>query len=411
VSKHRLAVARVRRGIAAVALVACASCAPVAELSVRHEETGTNSVFLGESLGFKEYQARSRAMIAKTRLDLRNARAAQVVEANSPFELAPGAGCPAGQARPHAKGALLIHGLTDSPFQTRDIARFLNSRCFLVRSILLTGHGTVPGDLLSVDYGEWVKQTRWALRGLAAEVDAVVVVGFSTGGALALHAALDGGAPKALILFSPALKAKSRLDVLIPIGARVTRWLEVAPDDDYAKYESFSSNAAYQVYRLTGELEKKRATTPIAAPVCVALSAEDGTTDSEETLAYFSRLADPASRLVLYASGAPRFADARVRVVPAARPGERILEQSHISIGASPENEHYGRGSTYRNCKHYLRDAEAWKLCKTASPIPLGERGIPKPSGMIFARLTYNPDFAGLMRELSEFLDRVDARK
>lgn len=339
-------------------------------------------------------------------MDLRDTRADSIVEANSPFELAPGASCPSGKSHRHARGALLIHGLTDSPFQTRDVARFLNSRCFLVRAILLTGHGTVPGDLLSVDYSEWVQQTRWATTGLSAEVDALYLVGFSTGGALSLQAALTAQSVRGLILFSPALKAKSPLAFLSGTTRFVTAWLEVAPDDDYAKYESFTANAAYQIYRLTQELETLRSATKLSAPMFVALSAQDGTTDSAETLAYFSSQPNPANKLILYANHKPKVDDHRVQIVPAARPQEWILEQSHVSVHVAPENVHYGRRGDYRNCKHYLYDANAWRTCKSVSPIAQGERGIEKPDGVTFTRLTYNPDFGELMQELDGFLEQ-----
>ena len=387
-------------------LLVCVGCVSVAELSTRHGESGVNSEFHYDEATFPEYVSRTRDMIAGTRLGSR-ASADSIVEANSPFELVPDASCPTGKLHRHAKGALLVHGLTDSPFQTRDVARFLNSRCFLVRAILLTGHGTVPGDLLSVDYGAWVKQTRWATNGLSVEVDALYLVGFSTGGALSLHAALTAQTVRGLILFSPALRARSRLAFLSGATRLVTAWLEVAPDDDYAKYESFTSNAAYQIYRLTQELETLRSARKLVMPMFVALSAEDGTTDSAETLAYFSSQSNPASKLILYASGKPKLDDQRIDVVPAAHPEEGILEQSHISVHVAPENAHYGRRGDYRSCKHYLYDANAWRACKTTSPIAQGERGIEKPNGIIFTRLTYNPDFAQLMWELDRFLAKT----
>jgi len=106
-------------------------------------------------------------------------------------------------------------------------------------------------------------------------------------------------------------------------------------------------------------------------------------------------------------SGKPKLDDHRIDVVPAAHPEEGILEQSHISVHVAPENAHYGRRGDYRNCKHYLYDANAWRACKTTSPIAQGERGIEKPNGVTFTRLSYNPDFAQLMWELDRFLDKT----
>lgn len=394
-------------GLALVALLAGTSCATITELSTRHRESGVNSEFTYGALPFSEYLSLTRSVIARTRVDLQNSRADTVIEANSPFELVPDASCPAGKPHRYARGVLLIHGLTDSPFMTRDVGRFFNSRCFLVRAILLTGHGTVPGDLLSVDHSAWVKETRWAVEGLNTEVDALYLAGFSTGGALSLQAALTGPPVRGLFLFSPALKIKSRMAFLARVVGFVKAWLEVAPDEDYAKYESFTTNAADQIYRLTQELETLRSATKLTPPMFVALSADDATSDSAETLAYFRSQSNPASVLILYANGQPAVGDARIRVAPAARPEEGILEHSHISIAVAPENAHYGRLGDYRNCKHYLDDPKAWSACKTANPIARGERGTDKPKGTIFARLTYNPDFEHLTQELDQFLGRV----
>ncbi|MEK9627804.1 MAG: hypothetical protein VW455_02155 [Nitrospinota bacterium] len=70
------------------------------------------------------------------------------IEKRLPFEYKPD---PA-KCRASKPGVLLIHGLTDSPFLMRDIGERFRENCFWVRSILLPGHGTLPGDLLHIDY-------------------------------------------------------------------------------------------------------------------------------------------------------------------------------------------------------------------------------------------------------------------
>jgi alpha-beta hydrolase superfamily lysophospholipase len=239
-------------------------------------------------------------------------------------------------------------------------------------------------------------------------VDSLYLAGFSTGGLLSLQAALSNPGVRGLILFSPALKIKSRLAFLSGMARYLRTWLEVAPDEDYAKYESFTTHAAYQIYRLTEEVSELRSSTRLVAPLFIALSADDATTESKETLTYFLRQGHPAGRLILYANNAPPDTNPRVRVVRSAHAEENILEQSHISTGIAPENPHYGRTGDYRNCKHYLYDRDAWDACKQARFIPKGERGAGKPPGTVFARLTYNPDFRNLTRELGQFLDRVE---
>ena len=50
-----------------------------------------------------------------------------------PFEIKP--------VKPNGKGILMIHGFTDSPYNFHDIANRLAERGFLVRAVVLPGHG------------------------------------------------------------------------------------------------------------------------------------------------------------------------------------------------------------------------------------------------------------------------------
>ena len=59
------------------------------------------------------------------------------------------------------------------------------TRCFLVLTMLLPGHGTRPGDLLDVTRGDWLGAARFGLATLKADAG-----GFSLGGLPALHAVL-----------------------------------------------------------------------------------------------------------------------------------------------------------------------------------------------------------------------------
>src|SRR5262245_16742705 len=197
-----------------------------------------------------------------------------IVDMRSPFQWEPDPAACATAVGERRRGILLIHGLTDSPFLMRDIGRHFQARCFLVRAILLPGHGTVPGDLLEVDHTEWIEAARYGIDSFAGQVDDLYVAGFSTGGALAVYHALDPRALRrpipALLRFPPAIKVASPLVPLanwhkiyswaIPRG----RWDEKLFDEgDTAKYESFTKNAGDQVYLLTLAVADRRARAPL----------------------------------------------------------------------------------------------------------------------------------------------------
>lgn len=119
-------------------------------------------------------------MIKSARTDLNSAKKEQIISWNSPFIL----DIDDKKCIGKKKGILVIHGLSDSPFTSRDIANYFNQNCFTVYSILLTGHGTRPGDLLKISYKDWIKQVEYGVKELAKKVDKIYISGFSTGGAL-----------------------------------------------------------------------------------------------------------------------------------------------------------------------------------------------------------------------------------
>jgi dienelactone hydrolase len=82
----------------------------------------------------------------------------------------------------------------------RDLGRALVEHCYLVRAILLPGHGTIPDDLSEVDYRQWVEATADAVASFEGEAKRLVLVGFGLGATLAIDQALaepPGSAPGA----------------------------------------------------------------------------------------------------------------------------------------------------------------------------------------------------------------------
>jgi hypothetical protein len=57
---------------------------------------------------------------------------------------------------------VLLHGLTDSPYSQRHIARFYRDRGFVAVVPRLPAHGTVPAALTDVEWEDWMAATRLA---------------------------------------------------------------------------------------------------------------------------------------------------------------------------------------------------------------------------------------------------------
>ena len=55
---------------------------------------------------------------------------------------------------------VFLHGLTDSPYSQRHIARRYHAHGYVAIAIRLPAHGTVPGALAEVEWEDWLAATR-----------------------------------------------------------------------------------------------------------------------------------------------------------------------------------------------------------------------------------------------------------
>jgi len=172
---------------------------------------------------------------------------------------------------PPAGAVVLLHGLTDSPYSQRHIARTYRDHGFVAIVIRLPGHGTVPAALTDVEWEDWLAATRLAVREARRRTSPsspLHLVGFSNGGALALKYALDASSdpalakPDRLVLISPMIgitrfarfAGLAGLPAVLPAFAKAA-WLSVLPEFNPFKYNSFPVNGARQSYRVTQALQ------------------------------------------------------------------------------------------------------------------------------------------------------------
>lgn len=388
-----------------------------------------------ESLSYNDYVRQVRGLIAS-----RNTRASEssegrtVLDEVAPKEWPLKAGCD----QP-TKGVLLIHGLSDGPYAVSDLGDSFSQGCMLVRSVLLPGHSTVPGDLAPISYQDWIDASSWAMESFAGRVDKLIVVGFSTGATLAIDYAIrkkkdetnqiplikagdsrsfNGKSSQVvgLVLLSPAIAIKTSAAFLTrwvdKLGAAIYepwRWVAVREDLDYAKYESFHMNAAAQIYMLTKKLgstlDMKRS---VPVPVFVVASEQDTTIDTEETVRFFHDQTDSDSRMLLYTSKNLKTEDSRIEVRSSADLDKRILSQSHISIPFSPDNPHYGENGSYVNCLHYS-DNPQLSSCLDRGDLDVLQGEITKENKAegTLRRISWNPDYAYMMNQIDQFISAL----
>jgi alpha-beta hydrolase superfamily lysophospholipase len=167
--------------------------------------------------------------------------------------------------------ALLVHGLSDSPYSMRALAETLYAQGYYVLALRLPGHGTVPAGLTGVSWRDWYAAVVLAARHAAAQAPGkpFIAGGHSTGAALvtlySVRALADPTLPRPqnLYLVSAAIGI-SRFAVLTNVLSGLafipafekSRWLDVLPEYDPYKYNSFPVNAANQIYTVTRTLRE-----------------------------------------------------------------------------------------------------------------------------------------------------------
>ena len=219
-------------------------------------------------------------------------------------------------------GVLLLHGMSDSPYSLRVLGETLNQRGYWVVGLRLPGHGTAPSGLKHVTSHDMAAATRLGMEHLAAKLGSkpIHIVGYSTGAALALSFTLDaleGTAaplPASLVLISPAIRVhrsaalasfKHRLAVLP--GLEGLAWLQVLPEFDPYKYNSFATNAGDVVYRITRSLDRRIAAwvrsnpAPVLPPILAFKSTVDATVTTDAVVdGLLELLAPHRHELVLF---------------------------------------------------------------------------------------------------------------
>lgn len=341
----------------------------------------------------------------------------QVVAMRSPWQFGPAAHCELRTAP--AAGFLFIHGLSDSPYTVRAVARSLarTRPCALFRGILLPGHGTVPGDLLSTHRDEWRTTVTRAVDQLLEETGQVHLIGYSTGAALAVEQAdarRDDPRLGSLVLLSPALDLGNPLGWLTPALRHVQPWLSVAADRDAAKYESFPMNAAAQAHLLLRELDPLNME-PLHRPVFMVTTGDDTTVDPEAARQFFCEQVDTERRHMIWyhspvTTSKPDSSCDGLQTREAQAPAMRVITLAHVGTALPPEDDHYGLTGKYRQCLRYQNDSERAIRClendaETVYGEPerlVDDRGLHQDR--LVRRATFNPHYAAMVQSLDCFL-------
>jgi len=219
--------------------------------------------------------------------------------------------------------ALLLHGLTDSPYSLRKIALILRRENFYVLGLRLPGHGTIPAGIASASRQDWMAAVKIGVRHVVNQTGGkkpFIIVGYSNGGALSLKYALDAlentrlPMPDRLILLSPAVGVTPfgffanwhKILSFIPFFEKF-KWQDILPEYDPYKYNSFPKHAGQQTYQLTKAVQaqiedlKEKGLLSRFPPILTFQSLVDATVSTRAIVnRLYNKLEQPHHELVLF---------------------------------------------------------------------------------------------------------------
>jgi alpha-beta hydrolase superfamily lysophospholipase len=219
-------------------------------------------------------------------------------------------------------GVLLVHGMSDSPYALRTLGKALHQKGYWVVGMRMPGHGTAPSGLRHISRQDMAAAVRIGMTHLDEKVNGkpVHMVGYSTGAPLSLEFALDAlegksaPVPGSLVLISPAIGIHSAagmasfMDSMASLpGLGTWSFTQIQAEFDPYKYNSFATNAADVVHKLTrsvaSRLQQRAAANPevILPPTIVFKSTVDATVTTDAVIdSLLIRLHTDRHELVLF---------------------------------------------------------------------------------------------------------------
>ncbi len=200
-----------------------------------------------------------RKQFQRERYDEINSRQTQTADANWFF---------LESTRETASAVLLVHGFLSSPAEMRSLGERLHNAGHHVLGVRLKGHGTSPWDLRSRGWHDWAESVAMGLEILGAFSQSIHIVGFSTGGLLALNHAANhpGKGIRSVTSVNAPVHFTNKKLVFIPLihhTNRLVRWMSSEgvmpftpnePENPEINYQHIPVRALYQLQQLIDHL-------------------------------------------------------------------------------------------------------------------------------------------------------------
>ncbi|MEE9240547.1 MAG: alpha/beta fold hydrolase, partial [bacterium] len=242
----------------------------------------------------------SKKMYSKPEFEEINAQET-ATESGEPYLLLPD--------KPRDLGVVLVHGFLASPAELRHFGEKLEAAGYPVIGVRLKGHGTSPWDLRNRSWQDWLQSVRRGYRIISAFADRICLIGFSSGGALALHHAADqpDGLAGAVTISTP-IKFRNRNMIFVPLvygGNQFTPWVPIfervkpflpnPTEHPHIKYHHMPIRGLYELRQMVAGL--KRRLPNVACPTLVIQGTDDGVVNPESAEIILKGLGSENKRL------------------------------------------------------------------------------------------------------------------
>lgn len=176
-----------------------------------------------------------------------------------------------------SKAIILLHGLTGSPWETRELGEFLYRNNFTVYGVRLYAHGTTVEQLRGSEWQQWYGSAESAYDALKYYSPGIYVGGVSTGAALSLLLAEDHPEIKAVVSISAPIYLNSKKSMFAVIFKYFMPYSprNLADEEKPYYYDKHVVNAIEELYKA---IEAYRKRLPIIKqPVLILQSTNDPT--------------------------------------------------------------------------------------------------------------------------------------
>lgn len=366
-----------------------------------HQPSGLKAVSACDYTSFAAYKT---AVNKSTSIARKNAGLdvnPKIIAGNGPFQL------PNNPKEHYKTAVLMIHGYNSSPNRFRALASALAKQGILVRAITLPGHGTVVGDMTTVNYHQWIDTVKCSLKDIAKKADHVFMFGYSMGGALTINQAYQnpiGSKLSGIILSSPGVSI-TPLGSLTKVMKHLRTWRTITPQkSDHYGYTSSAYSAAGEAYDLI-RANRHFIETKLPVPLFMIISANDTSVSPEAAIKFFKQQArlNSRDRMIVYTTK-PKPNTKQISYVTSVYPKYHVISFAHGQELNPPTNKDYGVYGL-RSCEHYYPDnMKKFNLCSHSPNVKFGARTKEAKQRFVLARGMFNPDFDQMTQMIEQFI-------